>query len=449
MNDYDYGIMAYGSMSGGPGGPVSGSLRSPLHWPPPTSPMHSYGGFGGSRTPLHGFGLSSSISGEPRLSMSQFEFGADGELVLYSANGNVLPTSAQKPAARAENINASIREGLELAKEQLGFTGMDVSALEQKMQQVSQKLAGDVAPLLHLPLDQIDSLTPLTGNEVALARMSKKEPGVKQKTLTDGGRCRSKSIKLEGPVQEPQKKSSLVPQKKRGDLVDATPEVRFQKIQALYSELQRMQEVEYQLKVSIKHRDNQIASHAKDNNSLWSMAAHVGAAIQMALDEETRQATNQEPVVVAKTPVRQKRRRSSMGAQDKENQPAAKVLKTPTMTNVDGQQLLELEELFNSPGTSELFAACDMFMSPFGFAPLSTGQGMCPINVPEIGTISYMQHAKTPAKLAFPALPMSFSPLPLGNFNGHTTCTFTVDDPLSNGQDGINMDKEQSFSFQL
>jgi len=147
------------------------------------------------------------------------------------------------------------------------------------------------------------------------------------------------------------------------------------------------------------------------------MAAHIGTAIQLALDEEAK--------TVRKTPVRQKRRRSSVGAEENPN----KCLKTPSMTKVGAQQLLELEELFNSPRTGDIFA-CDIFMSPLGYGHLANG--MCPIPTP-------LQHKTTFSSLV--------SPMPLGSFNGPTV-SFAVDDQQERKTRGdVKIDKENSFSF--
>lgn len=413
-NSIGYGGLSAGRLQGG-----QNQFRSPLHWPPPTSPIHSYAAFGGSRTPSRSF--ENIIPGDGRLSMSQFEFGADGELVLYSAGGHAIPASGKKTA---DNAPSHVRETLESTSLQFGLTETEVSALEQKIHTLSKKMTGSSsAQMLNIPSDHVDNLTPVNEHDNTLPKADKMARCAKQKTLTDGGRCRSKSMKADGVNVF--KSSGTVP---REDMASAPPEKRFQKIQSLYAELQRIQEVSYQLQASIRHRDGQIASHLKDNSSLWSMAAHVGTSIQLALDEEAK-ATRAHAPLDTKTPIRQKRRRSSIDAQEN----PSKCLKTPKMAEMNNQQILELEELFNSPATGDIFASCDIFMTPMGFGPMSLHHGMCPIPASQ-------------QKSTFSSL---ISPIPLGNFNGQSV-SLAVDDQLGPKTHGVerNSEKENSFSFQ-
>ncbi len=399
--DFNESMMAYGGASAGQGHAGLNQFRSPLHWPLPTSPIHTYAGLGGSRTPARSF--DNTMTGEGRLSMSQFEFGADGELVLYSAGGQTIqPTSGKK--ARHSNI----RDALESVPLQFGLGGMDANDFEQKMHSLSRKIANNAASV-HVPADHIDNFTPGDATENGMLKAVSQT--VKQKTLTDGGRCRSKSMKADTLAK------TLARQKE--DMVSAPPERRFQKIQSLYVELQKLQELGHHLQSSIRQRDGQIVAQEKDNASLWSMAAHVGTAIQMALDEESH--------AVRKTPVRQKRRRSSVGAEEN----PAKCQRTPNVTRVGAKQLLELEELFNSPRTGDIFA-CDIFMSPLGYGNVAMNNGMCPITTP-------LQHKTTFSSL--------MSPMPLGSFN-EPAVSFAVDNQTERKASGDGkIDKENSFSF--
>lgn len=412
--DYIDSMIGYGGASAGKGLPSGqNQFRSPLHWPLPTSPIHSYPGLGGSRTPVRSF--DTCIPGEGFDSIGQFDFGADGELVLYSVGGN-----SKQPTPSGTKIDdaipSHIKETLESASLQLGMSGMDSNILEQKMLSLSRKIATNAAvPMLNVPADHIDNLTPM--NEAGNAVIKSTVHPVQQKTLTEGGRCRSKSVNFE---KLPKSLGLL----KRDDMGSAAPEQRFQKIQSLYAELQKLQEVGYQLQASIRHRDGQIASQAKDNASLWSMAAHVGSAIQLALDEEAK------AIQIKKTPSRQaKRRRSSTGVEEN----PSKCLRTPNMTKVNTQQLLELEELFHSPRSGDIFATCDIFMSPLGYGNMALNSGMYPIPTP-------LQHKNTFSSL--------MSPMPLGSFNGPAV-SFAVDDQLDLKTRGEGpIDKENSFSFQ-
>ena len=404
--DFSDSMMGYGGACAAQGHGGQNQFRSPLHWPLPASPLHAYAGFGGSRTPVRSF--DNSIPGEGRLSMSQFEFGADGELVLYSAGGHTMHPASGKKSADA--VPSCVRETLDSVTLHFGLSGMDTNAFEQKMQTLSKKIANTSAPSILVPADHLDHLTPRDETDQGIKKID--IPAIKQKTLTDGGRCRSKSIK---PNVLPK---SLTLQTE--DMTSASPEKRFQKIQSLYAELQKLQEVGYQLQASIRHRDGQIAGLEKDNASLWSMAAHIGTAIQLALDEEAK--------IVKETPVRPKRRRSSIGMEER----PSKCLKTPTMTNVGTQQLLELEELFNSPRTGDIFAACDIFMSPLGYGNVALNSGMCPIPTP-------LQHKSTFSSL---------SPMPLGGFNAPVVSFAVEDHPEAKTRGEGIIDKENSFSFQ-
>jgi hypothetical protein len=393
------------------GAGYTGQYSNPMLWPLPTSPGPSFG-TGLLRTPVHGFG-NAAIS-DARLSMGQFEFGADGELVLYSAGGRAIPMSSEKAGKHPECAPVNNAKGaLEPGKMKVGLQDVELATLENKMHVASKQItaaSGIPPPSLHL--DNLESITPLNALyplPVRRTHLNKHEGDARQKTLTEGGRCRSKSVHQN---VTPLYSSALPISGVTSDLLGATPEVRNRKIKSLYAELQRIQEVLCQLQTSIRFRDAQIASKTKDNTSLWSMAVHIAACIQLALEEESnvldlQQNRRMPAATLSKTPVRQtKRRRSSLGVA---GAPSAKQMKpqyqTPKVLNVNGQQLLELEELFCTPGTGELFAACDMLLSPLGtgFAPLSSKAlqktGMCPIQ----------NHTSKFASIT--------SPMPLGNFN--------------------------------
>eukprot|EP00889_Picochlorum_renovo_P008566 jgi/Picre1/35596/NNA_003057.t1 len=279
----DDGILQYGGMpftSGGLHQNGQNTLRSPLNWPPPTSPIHTYAGFGQARTPLHGFGLSSAAIGDGRLSMGQFEFGVDGELRFTNTEG---PATAQPVAVEQECLDTQIKQTLGSARDMLGFGEMDTSKLEKRMQ----------------------TQCGTTSKRV------KEESNGKQKTLTDGGRCRSKRVKLDDPVPLKGAASKV-------DMANATPEMRFQRIQSLYAEFQRSQDAAYLMQASIKQRDDQIASLTKDNSSLWSMVAHIATVLQMALIHEAH--VHRKVTTTPTQPAQRKRRRSSQGCYvDKEN----------------------------------------------------------------------------------------------------------------------------------
>lgn len=434
----DDGILQYGGMpftSGGLHQNGQNTLRSPLNWPPPTSPIHTYAGFGQARTPLHGFGLSSAAIGDGRLSMGQFEFGVDGELTFTNTEG---PATAQPVAVEQECLDTQIKQTLGSARDMLGFGEMDTSKLEKRMQTQCAKLSKSPGPLLAgLPLHCLEQ-----SNKVAMtSKHVKEEPNGKQKTLTDGGRCRSKRVKLDDPVPLKGAASKV-------DMANATPEMRFQRIQSLYAEFQRSQDAAYLMQASIKQRDDQIASLTKDNSSLWSMVAHIATVLQMALIHEAH--IHRKVTTTPTQPAQRKRRRSSQGCYvDKEN---AQVNTTPDVTKLGGDEIMELENLFNSPATKELLASCNMLPSPIP-APQVTAQHEAPAMQSLAGGLS-SQYAKTPAKLPFPPLPWTNDPPPFGNYNPpgtHTTTTFNLDDdvqksPLNPRHEGA--DKENSFSFQ-
>jgi hypothetical protein len=295
--------------------------------------------------------------------------------------------------------------------------------------------------LLLIPSDPMDSLTPLGPGEQVLPRLGighsnaggvdakhnagRQKPG----TLTNGGRCRYKSI-VHDDVPHVAFKAPLSPLEASLDLVDgtkhqttrivdendmsgATPEMRTRKIKSLYQELQVKQEKLCLLQNKVYFRDQQISERIRENVGMWAISAHIANCIGVALDEEAnaaKAAVAAEPMQPAQTPVRQnKRRRSSLGVAsltkslNKSNK--QHVMQTPNMAKINGEQLLELEGLFATPGTGELYAAGDMVMSPLGdgFAPLSSkalrSTGMCPVqnNTSKFATLT--------------------SPVPLGNFN--------------------------------
>ena len=108
-------------------GAYTGNKFSPMQWP---SPGHSYGitsprSFGIHRTPVHGFGTAA--IGEGRLSMGQFEFGADGELVLYSAGGRALPSSVERCLRSPAATHAAIPDFLDGPKYKTGLSNVDLS----------------------------------------------------------------------------------------------------------------------------------------------------------------------------------------------------------------------------------------------------------------------------------------------------------------------------------
>ena len=434
----DDGILQYGGMpftSGGLHQNGQNTVRSPLNWPPPTSPIHAYAGFGHARTPLHGFGLSSAAIGDGRLSMGQFEFGVDGELTFTNTE---CPQTSQQVAVEQECLDTQIKETLESAKDMLGFGEMDTSKLEQRMQAQCAKQSKSPGPLLAgLPLYYLEQQT-----KVAMAsKRLREEPNGKQKTLTDGGRCRSKRVKLDDPAPLNGAPSKV-------DMANATPEMRFQRIQSLYVEFQRSQDASYLMQASIKQRDDQIASLTKDNSSLWSMVAHIATVLQMALVHEAQ--VHRKVATTPTQPKQKRKRRSSQGCYaDKENAPFNT---TPDVATFGGDEIMELENLFNSPATKELLASCNMLPSPIP-APQVTAQHEAPAMQSLAGGLS-SQYAKTPAKMPFPPLPWTTDPVPFGNYippGTHTTTTFNLDDdeqksPLRSRQEGA--EKENSFSFQ-
>ena len=325
---------------------------SPLNWPPP-SPG---GGFTSPRnfgfTPIHGFG--SAAIGDGRLSMGQFEFGADGELVLYSAGGRAIPSSVDRTAA-----HASVKDTLDGSKNRFG--------LDDKFEVAKQSVVmeGNGRPgLVHL------DITPLSlgiGGEVgypqrdnhsgrhgahAVPRLSSggivvgtdaiKQDVARQLALanavnfapfgdklTDGGRCKNKSVafderagvnllddlqksvkaplsplelelSMDGFRATPQNiaaQTHIAPMPMMAPLLTtdeddlcATPEMRTRKIKFLYGELQGKQELLSYLQSQICLADQHIAKLIRTNVGLWACSAHIASCIGLALEEESRSA---------------------------------------------------------------------------------------------------------------------------------------------------------------
>ena len=297
-------------------------VSSPLNWPLPTSPSY---GFTSptprlNRTPVHGFG--STAIGEGRLSMgTQFEFGADGELVLYSAGGRAIPPSSKK---------------------RLGMSSVDLVALDDKTN-VHGSAKGTRTQLEITPLDPGSSHvggagarygtqavprlscggvvvgTDVTKQDVARQLACANFAHIGEK-LTDGGRCRNKSVAfgggegagvdaLELDVQHNVGKVPLSPldlelpmdaltaarhqnaqtrpaRVEEEDDMTATPEMRTRRIKCLYGELQSRQELLSYLQGQIYMADQHIAKLVRTNCGLWACSAHIASCIGMALEEE-------------------------------------------------------------------------------------------------------------------------------------------------------------------
>ena len=345
-------------------------VSSPLNWPLPTSPSY---GFTSptprlNRTPVHGFG--SAAIGEGRLSMgTQFEFGADGELVLYSAGGRAIPPSSKK---------------------RLGMSSVDLVALDDKTN-VHGSAKGARMQLEITPLDPGSSHVGGTGARYGTQAMPRLSCGgvvvgtdvAKQEVarqlasanfahigekLTDGGRCRNKSVAfgggegagvdaLELDVQHNVGKVPLSPldlelsmdaltaanhrnaqtrlARVEEDDMTATPELRTRRIKCLYGELQSRQELLSYIQGQIYMADQHIAKLVRTNCGLWACSAHIASCIGMALEEEemqraakateaeyatdAREATNAAEASIAAEPSEAreareaKRRRTSLG----------------------------------------------------------------------------------------------------------------------------------------
>ncbi len=370
-------------------GAYTGNKFSPMQWP---SPGHSYGitsprSFGIHRTPVHGFGTAA--IGEGRLSMGQFEFGADGELVLYSAGGRALPPSADRGLRSPVVMQAAIPGALDVPKNKDGPSNVDLNDSMDK-ELAKAKLpgagAGTCGAAGHLPATHLDDATPLslggcgaggqgphnmprlsTGGivcgtvgavrQLALSVEPEYVDG-RSGTLTDGGRCRYKTVafaseavldKLNNPstaVKAPLSPLELSvaaiagpeqgrPKVAEEDMSSATPEMRTRKIQSLYDELEARQEILSHLQGHIYVVDQQIAKLIRTNVGLWACSAHIASCIGMALNEESRtiEAANKkaqaaiskedsskkppqdgvENLVVVNNSRQSKRRRSSLG----------------------------------------------------------------------------------------------------------------------------------------
>ena len=462
------------------GGAYTGNKFSPMPWP---SPGPSFGGitsprsFGIQRTPMHGFGTAAIAEG--RLSMGLFEFGADGELVLYSAGGRAIPPSVDRSArspggpVRAGTIDAS-----EIPRNKLRSLNADLSAIDEKEE--AKKRPGDAEGGRQLPVDQLDGLTPLSlvgcvgngqGNQ-SMTRLSTggvvcgtgtmKQSAARQLsmstvhgvhghadrsgTLTDGGRCRYKTVafnsgldtlgnpvaavrtplsplelSLEATAAHDQPANKTRMQAAEEDMSNATPEMRTRKIKSLYAELQSKQGILGYLQGRICLADQQIAKLIRTNVGLWACSAHIASCIGMALEEESRaeealknrvdassaerEGSKRDPLedvenLATTNNTRQsKRRRSSLGVasltqslhpksnkvsrtsasgKSKSAMQALVPSNTSTIAQIDGKQLMELEEIFAKPQNCE-FATGEMM----NHLPLSSNvlkkTGMCPV----------------------------------------------------------------------
>ncbi len=325
-------------------GAYTGNWFSPMQWP---SPGHSYGftsprSFGIHRTPVHGFGTAA--IGEGRLSMGQFEFGADGELVLYSAGGRALPSSVDRSLRSPGATQTAIPEALDGSKNKPGLSNVvldeSVGNLLAKTKRSGQAV-GTCGAGGNLATNHPDDLTPLsiggcgvnaqggynmprlstggivcgTVGAVRQLALSVEQGYVdgRSGTLTDGGRCRYKTVAFasDAGVDKLKKRATAVKaplsplelsldaiaspeQLTRSRVVDeedmsnATPEMRTRKIQRLYDELETRQEILSHLQGHICFVDQQIAKLIRTNIGLWACSAHIASCIGMALDEESQ-----------------------------------------------------------------------------------------------------------------------------------------------------------------
>ncbi len=333
---------AKGSISDANVGAFTGNKFSPMQWP---SPGHSYGitsprSFGIHRTPVHGFG--SAAIGDGRLSMGQFEFGADGELVLYSAGGRALPQSVDRSLRSPGATHTAIPEALDVSRAKPGASNLDVicpvDTASAKTKQAGEAV-GTGGAAGHLSVNHLDDFTPLSlggcgangqggfnvprlstggivcGTAGAVRRLAlSAEQGYvdgRTGTLTEGGRCRHKTVafasdaaveKLYNPgpavkaplsplelsldaIAVPEPMTRVVDEE---DMSNATPEMRTRKIQSLYDELEARQEILSHLQSHICFVDQQIAKLVRTNVGLWACSAHIASCIGMALDEESR-----------------------------------------------------------------------------------------------------------------------------------------------------------------
>jgi len=255
-------------------------------------------------------------------------------------------------------LSSHIHETLESAKNALGFQGMDISSLENRLVQAVKATPSGMAML------SLSENLPDFGHgqeQKELNRVEKRrreECANSDKGLKDYGLKKQKA----GSMEED---NSIAPAEKR-----------YQKIQSLYAELQKVQDANYALCASIKQRESQLSSLSRDNAMLWSMAAHIGMSIQQAI--EAREKLHALP-----------HNHQEIGHKVSSQADDLVQEKTPgnkDLPNADE----ELYELF-SPGTQEIFAACRLFASP--------------LNQPNIPRTVQPNNAveKTPAKIEFPA----------------------------------------------
>jgi len=257
-------------------------------------------------------------------------------------------------------LSAHIHETLESAKNALGFQGMDITSLENRLVQAVKATPSGMAMLSlseNLPgfahgHEQKDS------NRIE--KRKHEECPKSDKGMKDCGLKKQKSGRME-------EDNSMAPAEKR-----------YQKIQSLYAELQKVQDANYALCASIKHRESQLSSLSRDNAMLWSMAAHIGMSIQQAIE------------------AREKLHALSHNHQEFDHKVLSQADDSPPEGTPGNNELPhaneELYELF-SPGTQEIFAACRLFTSPLNQENIIRQNPVQPNSAEE----------KTPAKIEFPA----------------------------------------------
>ena len=259
-------------------------------------------------------------------------------------------------------LSAHIHETLESAKNALGFQGMDISSLENRLVQAVKATPSGMAML------SLSENLPGFGHGQGHKEASRVEKRKREES--------SKSDKGQKDLGLKKQKAGRMEE----DNSVASAEKRYQKIQSLYAELQKVQDANYALCASIKQRESQISSLSRDNAMLWSMAAHIGMSIQQAIEAREK--------LYAQSNKHQELNPKLLSQADdlaQERTPGNK--ESP---NADD----ELYDLF-SPGTQEIFAACRLFTSPLNQIdfPRQTPRTLKSKNAVE----------KTPAKIEFPA----------------------------------------------
>lgn len=265
---------------------------------------------------------------------------------MQDAHANKLKQALpDKLAAQAAHIIGS-------SKNSLGLPGMDSSRVEAT---VNAALMNDNDNSAH-----------------ALPRLPLFEPQQLEQRDEDG---------QQGPSYYPPQRTSRRISAKRSrdpdadvDVATLSPPKRVARMNTLYAQMERVLEQQKRLAEQVDLAKAELARVTEENDNLFAATAHIGAAMHAAIEERDAQAGA--PSTVPSLGIEEPQQRMS---QEQAQQPMG----GPTLVPVDmpgghGTCIMltpgsvGLAALF-SPSGDDLFAACDMFVSPLGRLPQLEG----------------------------------------------------------------------------